>query len=586
MAKIMILLRYTQRLWPYIRKHMPQFVIGFILMILVSLSQLAGPLILRHIIDVSMKNHDTASMLHTGLLYVAVIILMGIFTYFQTVIIAKLGLHVVIRIKNDIFKHLLELPVSFFDTHQVGELMARVESDTERVKELFSRVVLMIINNALFFIGMFIIFYHMNPVLATYLLIPVPFIMTIVFMVFGYLRKYYKKIRVLYAEITGILTEYMQGIFIVQLYNRAKHVLGLLDKKALEKRGVEVKASLLEYSFFGFLHFLIGTVLVIVIIQMLSPGIIGGVVSLGTLVVFLDYSRRLFEPLMAIAENIRSMQQASVSLKRIFDILDIPSEHSQDNPFPVRFENEIRFENVTFAYKEDEPVLRNVSFTIPKGATIALVGPSGSGKTTTISLLTGFYPISAGSITVDGVPLQQFDLHEWRRHIGLVLQDIYLFPGNILENIRVYDDTITQDNVENAVRTVHAEDFLARLDEGLMSELHERGQNISMGEKQLLSFARALAFSPDIIVMDEATASIDVNTEKKIQDSMHTLLRGKTAVIVAHRLSSIMNADMILVFKDGEIIARGTHNELLSSCEDYANLVRLQFMHTNEPVLE
>ncbi len=586
MARFFTLLRYIKRLWPYINDHISQFTIGFILMLLVSVSQLAGPLILRHIIDVSMKEKDIHSMLYSGLLYLGIIIAMGIFTYYETIIVAKLGLRVVIRIKNDIFKHLLELPVSFFDTHQVGELMARVESDTERVKELFSRVVLMILNNAFFFVGMFVIFYSMNPKLASYLLIPVPFVMIIIFMVFGYLRKFYKKVRVLYAEITGILTEYMQGIFIVQLYNRAKHVLELLDKKARDKRGVEVKASILEYSFFGFLQFLIGTVLVIVIVKMLSPGIIGGVITLGTLVVFLDYSRRLFEPLMAIAENIRSMQQASVSLKRIFDILDIPSEHSQDNPLPVHFDHEIRFENVTFAYKENEPVLKNVSFSIPKGKTIALVGPSGSGKTTTISLLTGFYTITEGTISVDGIPIQRFDLHEWRKKIGLVLQDIYLFPGNILENIRVYNDTITDDAVEQAVKTVHAEDFLARLDDGLHSELHERGQNISMGEKQLLSFARALAFSPEIIVMDEATASIDVNTEKKIQDSMHTLLQGKTAVIVAHRLSSIMNADMILFFKNGEIIARGTHDELLSISDDYANLVRLQFMHTTEPVME
>ncbi len=586
MSRFNTLLRYLKRLWPYINAYKGQFAIGFILMLFVSFGQLAGPLILRHIIDVSMKDKNMNDMILFGVLYLGVVIVMGVFTYFETIIIAKLGLNVVIRIKNDIFKHLLELPVSFFDKHQVGELMARVEGDTERVKELFSRVALMIMSNVLFFVGMFVIFFYMNPTLATYLLIPVPFVMTIIFIVFGYMRKFYKKIRVLYADIVGILTEYMQAIFLVQLYDRAKHVLGILDKKAREKRGYEIKASLLEYSFFGFLQFLIGTVLIIVIIKMLAPGIIAGAVTLGTLVVFIDYSRRLFEPLMAIAENIRNIQQASVSLKRIFDILDLPSEHTPTEKKPVRFEREIRFDNVTFAYKEDEPVLKNVSFTIPKGKTVALVGPSGSGKTTTISLLTGFYTINGGSITVDGVPITDFDLHEWREKVGLVLQDIYLFPGNILENIRVYNDSISGDSVDRAVTTVHADDFIARLDNGLMTELHERGQNISMGEKQLLSFARALAFSPEIIVMDEATASIDVTTEKKIQDSMHTLLKGKTAVIVAHRLSSIMQADMILFFKDGEIIARGTHAELLESSDDYANLVRLQFMQRTEPVLE
>jgi len=325
----------------------------------------------------------------------------------------------------------------------------------------------------------------------------------------------------------------------------------------------------------GGLSFIIGPGFMAAVIVLLSPKILAGAMTVGTLLVFLEYGRRLLDPLMSIAENIRNIQQARVSLKRIFDILSIPSE-KREGDAPA-FESTIEFRHVWFRYKEDEWVLQDVSFTIPKGATFALVGPSGSGKTTIVSLLCRFYEPTRGEILVDGAPLAGLDLGAWRRKIGLVLQDVYLFPGSVLENVRVYNDAIGEGAVSDSLATVQASELVAKLPKGLDSEIRERGSNISAGEKQLLSFARAVAFGSEIVILDEATASIDVKTERRIKEGMATLLSGRTAVIVAHRLSSIINADEIIFMKDGRIAARGKHAELLSSFADYAELVRLQF---------
>jgi ABC-type multidrug transport system fused ATPase/permease subunit len=246
------------------------------------------------------------------------------------------------------------------------------------------------------------------------------------------------------------------------------------------------------------------------------------------------------------------------------------------------FEKEIRFEHVWFAYKDDDWVLKDVSFTIPKGKMIALVGASGSGKTTSVSLLCGFYPVQKGKITVDGIPLTELAFRAWRAKIGLILQDIFLFPGSILENVRVYNDNVSAKLVQEAVSIVQLNDFIESLPMGIDSELSERGQNISQGEKQLISFARALAFNAEIIVMDEATASIDPQTEAKIQRTMHNVFANKTAVVVAHRLTSVLDADEILFFNAGEIAARGTHRELMKSSDDYCKLVKLQLLQQDE----
>ena len=564
-----------ERLGSYIQDYKGLFFLGFLAMTAVTAGQLAGPLILRSIIDTCIPKGDVGGMLARAAAYFGIVLAMGGLTYYGTMVIARLGLEVVTKIKKDLFTHFLTLPVSYFDVHPVGELMSRTESDTERVRDLFSRVGIVLATDILFFCGMLAVCFSLSPTITLYIAAAIPLALAVVIFFFDKLRALYDRSRGFYASICAHVAEYLQGFEVLKAFDRVGWAEARLDSKSKAMRDNNVRGQMLEYTAMGGLSFIIGPGFMAAVIILLSPKILSGAMTVGTLLVFLEYGRRLLDPLMSIAENIRNIQQARVSLKRIFDILSIPGE-KREGIEPV-FGSTIEFKHVWFRYKENEWVLQDVSFVIPKGATFALVGPSGSGKTTIVSLLCRFYEPTRGEILVDGVPLAGLDLEAWRRKIGLVLQDVYLFPGSVLENVRVYNDGIDERKVSDSLATVQASDLVAKLPKGLDSEIRERGSNISAGEKQLLSFARAVAFGSEIVILDEATASIDVKTERLIKDGMATLLSGRTAVIVAHRLSSIMNADEIIFMKGGRIAARGKHAELLASFADYAELVRLQF---------
>lgn len=576
-----------KKLIPMIMTEKSLFIGGIIFMILTTIGKLLDPLVIAHIIDVSVPNQDIKDMFLWGGIFAFVIIVSGFMSYLQIMWMAKLGVKIITKLKFNVFNHLLFLPVAWFDKTPVGELISRVESDCERVKDLFSQFSVTMIGNILFFIGMLTVLAIKDWKITLILLIPMTLVLVLALLVIRYLTKFYKKSRELNANITGRLTEYIQGISIVQLFNQQKRAIDYINEKSKEKQVVDTKASFIEYGAWGINDFLIQTVLIVLIVLLLSPKILNGAMSIGTLIVFIQYSVRLVWPIIQISENLNQFQRAFVSLRRVFGMLEETPETSKEtltmNEIPL-FNNEIEFKNVWFKYKEtqesgqEEWVLKDVSFKIKKGSKIALVGASGSGKSTTVSLLCRFYEIQKGQIIVDGKDIYSFKLSHWRKKIGLVLQDIILFPGNLLENIRIYNDEVDEKNVLKSIKTVHADQLFTRMDNNLMSEIRERGQNLSMGERQLLSFARAVSFCPEIIIMDEATASIDAKTESLIQESMSVMLKDKTAIIVAHRLASVLNCDEILLFDNGNIIARGTHNELINSSDEYRRLVELQFL--------
>ena len=570
---------YIHLLYPFIKKDIGLLGFGLFAMLCTSALQLVYPLILANIVDKSIPSGNVSQMYRYGAMFIAAVLVSGALTYLQTILLSKLGVKVITKFKAQVFRHLLTLPVEWFIKQAVGELIARVESDAERVKALFSDLSIRIIGNLLFFIGIFLVMFLKEWHVAAYILPGIIVGVIAYYYLIKYLSKFYRQIREKNALVTAKITDYVQGVPIIQSLNLQNKVYNDLRNASDDKYKLETKTTYLEYGAQSFFMFLFEVFFIVMIIRITAPQILAGIVTLGTLIVFIDYTYRMIWPLMSISENVMQIQRSFVSLKRILELNELQSE---DEIFTGKrlptFEHEIRFENVWFAYNNEDWVLKDISFTIPKGKKIALVGPSGSGKTTTVSLLCYFYQAQKGQILVDGVPLSEIDFRAWRRKIGLILQDVFLFPGSILENVRVYNDAISEEKVKEAINVVQLDEFIQEQRLGLDTELAERGQNISQGEKQLISFARALAFDAEIIVMDEATASVDPQTEARIQHSMERVFANKTVVVVAHRLTTILDADEILFFDKGRIIHRGTHQQLLNESSEYRKLVTLQMI--------
>ncbi len=570
---------YLKLLYPFVKKDKGLLFFGLFAMLITSALRLVDPLILALIIDQSIPNQNMTEMLRYGFMFIGVVLVSGLLSYLQIVLLSRLGIKIITKFKGDVFSHLLKLPVGWFNKQPVGELIARVESDSERVKVLFSDLSITIVGNLLFFVGVFIVL-MVRDWTTTVVILPIIAITIVAYsFLFKYISRFFRIIREKYAIISAKITDYVQGMQMIQALNQEERVIEDLRKASKDKQRVEIKTSFIEYGAQSFFMFVFNVVFVVIVIMISAPKIISGIATLGTLIVFIQYIYRMVWPLMHLSENFMQMQRSFVSLKRILELTTLETEDETFTGTEIpAFKHEIRFDNVSFAYDNEDWILKDVSFSIPKGKKIALVGPTGSGKSTTISLLCGFYHVQKGTISVDGLPIRNMDFRAWRKKIGLILQDIFLFPGPILENVRVYNDEVKPNVVQEAISVVQLDDFIKALPQGLDTELAERGQNVSQGEKQLISFARALAFNSEIIIMDEATASIDPQTEARIQRTMNQAFGGKTMVIVAHRLTSVLDADEILYFTEGRITARGSHQDLMKSSEDYRKLVELQLL--------
>ncbi|HOV94640.1 MAG TPA: ABC transporter ATP-binding protein [Spirochaetales bacterium] len=575
-------LSYKNRLWNYVLRYKNMAITGLLCLISIAAASITQPLILKQIIDKAVPAGNTGLMLTYAFGYLGIVVMSGVLSYYGTILLSKMGLSIVTNIKKDLFSHLLKLPLSYLDEHPVGELMSRTENDTERIRDFFSTIGVTLIVNVLVMAGIFAVTFSLAPALAWIMLGVTSFFIFILFFYFNRLIKLYDKSRSLYAQILAKVTEFIQGIEIVKVFNRTKWAIGSLDQTGKAKKDVDVKTSMIEYAAMSALDSLVGPVFIVALLLLYSPKVLSGGMTLGTLLLFFEYGSALLRPVVQIAESLRSMQQSRTSLRRILGIMELPEEAGKENTLLPHFEREIRFDHVWFAYKGEDWVVRDLSFVIPKGDMVAVVGPSGSGKSTAVGLLCGFYRPQKGAIYVDDVPLDEINLDAWRKTIGLVLQDVYLFPGSVLENVRVYNDDISEETVKRALETVQANDIVDSLPDKLQTNLWERGSNLSAGEKQLIAFARALAANPKLVILDEATSNVDMETEARITRSLEKLLQNRSSLIVAHRLSSILHADQILFFSDGEILARGTHRELLDKLPEYRELVQQQFLEKAE----
>lgn len=563
---------------PLAAPHVPAFALAAALLLVAVGGELCGPLILRRIIDVAIPAGSVSQTVLLALLFAAVFGVTMALSYMQVMVATKLGLAIVRDLKEKVFAHMLTLSQSFFDAFPSGKLMARVESDSERVRMLFSEVGMAILRSISMMVGTLTIMAVTDLKITLSVLALVAPIALLIVPVLKYMRKLWGKVRASYSRIAGLVSEYVRSVPVLQVFAAEKVARDRLSGEGRRFLRLEVRASLWEYGFWGFLGSC-ELAAVAIILSAGRGGVVAGAITVGTVVLFVEYTRRLFAPIVQFSETLSQIQRALASSDRIFGILNTrtltPDGDLGEEDFPQDWK-EIRFENVWFRYGE-EWALRGVSFTVSRGAVIALVGASGGGKSTIVSLLMRFYEPQEGRITIDGNDIRSFRLDVWRRRLGLVLQNVSLFSGTLGENITVFDPSYGEAEQEEALRTVEADDLMDRDLEGLAAEISEGGLNLSMGERQLVSFARAVLRKPDILVLDEATSSVDPGTERRIQKALGSMLKGRTALIVAHRLSTILGADTILVISGGGIVEQGSHSELLEQDGIYAGLFRLQF---------
>ena len=577
------------KITPLFKPHRRYLFIALGLLLVITVSQLIGPLIVKFIIDrvIDVGNPGVAALtdaerirllLNAAAVYVALAALGSGVGYIQAITLFRMGINIVTDLKARLFKHVLYLGLDFHSEHPPGKLISRVESDAETLKELFSDVTVNLLRNLLTFFGILGILCWQNFAIAVWILLLVPVLFGATFWFISFMRPYWREWRTQWAVITGYVAEYVQGIDVIQQFNYQHRAKERMHEVNYGKYKVEVPASYIDYGFWGV--FMYGEIVAIIIVLVVGVQSVGaGTLSIGTLVLFLLYISQMFQPIMQLSEQLNFIQRSLISVERVFSILETPVSIT-DGPrdaSELSFKHEIAFENVWFAYEGETWVLRDVSFSIPKGQSLALVGKSGGGKSTIVNLLLRFYDPQKGRITVDGVDIREFELCAWRNVLGLVLQDIYLFPGSVADNIRVFNDDIPLAQVEKVAKIARADGIINKLPGKYSGELAERGGNLSVGERQLLSFARALPFDPPLLVLDEATSSVDPHTERLVQEALEHLLKGRTAVIVAHRLSTIQNAQRIMLVHNGEVAESGTHAELLALNGRYAKLHRLQF---------
>jgi len=598
--------RLARRLLGYLRPYRFRATMSVLLVILSSAFEIAGPAITAIAIDLYIKPLNGASPLGvsqrlgnwlashgwafdpiTGINVTAVIYLLtlvGGFTilYTQMVLMNLMGQYIMYDLRKQIFTHLQRLDIQFFDRNPVGRLMTRVTTDVDALNDLFTAGFVAIFGDIFVLLGIVGVLFWMNWRLALVLFSITPFIILVSIWFRRGARVTYRKVRARIAAINAFLQEHISGMSTVQLFNREEREAAKFEDLNRRHRDANLE-SVFYYAVFYPVIELIETIGVALIVWYGGGKVIQGTLSVGALVAFFQYSQRFYQPISDLSEKYNILQAAMAASERIFRLLDTPVHIKGGRPSRPPMAGEtpafqsIEFRNVWFAYNEPEWVLKNVSFRVERGERIALVGHTGAGKTTVTSLLLRFYEPQRGEILINGVDFREYDLESLRRLFAIVQQDFFLFTGNVADNISLGDPAISPEMIRTAATRVQADRFISRLPEGYASVVRERGAGLSVGEKQLLSFARALAFNPPVLILDEATSSIDTETEVLIQEAIQTLLEGRTSLVIAHRLSTIRSADSILVFHHGEIRERGTHDELMAQGGLYRKLYEIQY---------
>ena len=570
-----------KRLLSYTKPHKKQFAFAFSLLVLATIGEIVGPLIIKVFIDdyLTPQVMERGPILSLAALYLGILVLKVFITYFQLLKFQEISLKIIQELRIDIFSKVQSLGLKFFDKTPGGSLVSRVTNDTEAIKDMFVSVISTFVQNGVFLIGIFIAMFFLNVKLALFCLLIIPIIFGIMATYRHFSSRFYADMRERLSQLNAKLNESLQGMSIIQVFRQERR----LRKEFEEINEAHYQAGVKNIKLDGLLlRPAIDFVYVLSLILVLSYfGIssIGNVIEIGVLYAFVNYLGRFFEPVNQMMMRLSMYQQAIVSASRVFALLDekeLAPTALQSGGNAEIHHGEIEFKNVTFSYDGKRDVLKNVSFKAKPGETVALVGHTGSGKSSIINLLMRFYQLEKGEILLDGVSLNAFEDSELRKKMGLVLQDPFLFYGTINHNIRLHDTTITDDEIVEASEFVQADGFIRKLPNQYEQLVVERGATFSSGQRQLIAFARTIATKPKILVLDEATANIDTETEEAIQTALEKMRKGRTTIAIAHRLSTIQDAEQILVLHQGEIVERGTHQELLNQEGLYHKMYLLQ----------
>lgn len=569
----------SQRLIRYAMYFKKPILLGLFFLTIAVFTELVGPFIAKHIIDnyMTIGHIEIKPITWLLIVYLLLAIATAILRYFMYIYLQIGANRVIQKLRKDVFEHIQTLPIQYFDNLPAGKIVARVTNDTEAVRNLYVQVLSNFVTSFISIFGVYIALFILNWKMAMLALTMIPIVYVWMILYRKFASKYNDVIRTKIADINAMINESIQGMTIIQAFRREQQMTKEFDDMNNEHYAYERKLLVLDsatsFNLVNTLRLIMFTVFIFYFGTRSFTAT--EAITAGTLYAFVDYLTKLFNPITNIVNQFSQLERSLIAGKRVFEVLDTNGEPVSEKSIP-RYKGNVVFEDVSFAYKDNEYVLKNLSFEAHQGETIALVGHTGSGKSSIMNLLFRFYDPSKGKITIDGIDITSVPRQTMREHMGIVLQDPYLFTGTIASNVSLNNPRISQEKVEASLNAVGGERVLANLPNGYEEPVIEKGSTLSSGQRQLISFARALAFDPAILILDEATSNIDTETEEIIQHAMDVLKKGRTTFIIAHRLSTIKNADRILVLERGKIVENGTHDELLALGGIYDKMYQMQ----------